>query len=209
MIILDMRDRLAHELTAAVVTLRLGSNQLEFGMQVRQLTSSPHRGGTVAGGELQGPHSLLFLIVSLALKLQCSPWPRVNFVFFAQIFSACPGIDSSASVQASAVIPRIPNYGVTVLLGSSWFPLVRAASSPDLGHPAHFSVRLHLWARSLPGHSPVLWHFLISGLCLPVFSPRPEDPCSHPQGVGMTLVPLPHQWAPWGQDERCASWLCI
>lgn len=209
MIILDMRDRLAHELTAAVVTLRLGSSQLEFGMQVRQLTSSPHRGGTVAGGELQGPHSLLFLIVSLALKLQCSPWPRVNFVFLPK-FSQ-PALELTP-VPVCRPLLWFPEYLIMVLLccwgapGSHWFalpPLLTSAIQLTSVCACTYEQGLCLGTALSCGTS---WSQGCVSRCSP---PPPEDPCSHPQGVGMTLVPLPHQWAPWGQDERCASCLCI
>lgn len=103
-IVLDMRDRLARELTAAVDTLRLRSSQPEFGMQVRQLPSD--LGGTGAGGELLELCSLLFLIVSLALKAFSAHLDPESILFFSQIFSAFPGIDSSASEKVSAVIAR-------------------------------------------------------------------------------------------------------
>lgn len=72
-------------------------------MQVRQLPSD--LGGTVAGGELQGLRSLLFSIVSLALKAFSAHLDPESILFFSQIFSAYPGIDSSASEKVSAVIP--------------------------------------------------------------------------------------------------------
>lgn len=142
-IVLDTRDRLAQELTAAVVTLRLGSSQLEFGMQVRQLTSSPTAVEPCRKRAAGATQSFVLDCFS-GLKASVLTLTQSQFCFFSQIFSACPGIDSSARVLVSAVIPRIPNYGVTVLPRSSWFPLVHAASSPDLSQAAHFSVRLHL-----------------------------------------------------------------